>query len=103
MIQPFLRYQSERISMFRRISMYFGSINHQDNSCPGFPAAKSGTAALLMVFQGVAGATMVHPANFSQKDWKTNFRSSISNRPKTFSFSEVLRKLLDRLSLEGQR
>ena len=33
--------------------MYFGSINHQDNSCPGFPAAKSGTAALLMVFQGV--------------------------------------------------
>ena len=42
--------------MFRRISMYFGSINHQDNSCPGFPAAKSGTAALLMVFQGVAGA-----------------------------------------------
>ena len=36
--------------------MYFGSINHQDNSCPGFPAAKSGTAALLMVFQGVAGA-----------------------------------------------
>ena len=56
MIQPFLRYQSERISMFRRISMYFGSINHQDNSCPGFPAAKSGTAALLMVFQGVGGA-----------------------------------------------
>ena len=48
-------------------------------------------------------ASLVHRANFSQKDWKTNFRSSISNHPKTFSFSEVLTKLLDRLSLEGQR